>query len=196
MQKRVLYSTIIVLALLLVFTFSILTVSADEIDWYSYEDGLSESEHLGQPAMIYFYSETCGSCAEMENVVFSDSSVQKKTEDAVFIKVDANEERSLASNYGIRAVPTFLFTDSSGEVFRGEEGYHDVEQFINLIDEAAAEYEGEDSFENGESSGGYDQEETTDSDNFFRNILIITISSLAVASAIIFYMQKIDDKKR
>ncbi|USZ69969.1 thioredoxin (plasmid) [Halorussus salilacus] len=73
--------------------------------------------------LVDFYADWCGPCNMLEPVV---ESVAANTEAAV-AKVDIDEHQGLASQYGVRSVPTLvLFAD-------GEQ----VEQVVGMQDEAA-----------------------------------------------------------
>ena len=191
-----------ILALLLASMFSISLVSANSMDWHSYDEGLSVSEQREQPIMVYFYTENCGACVMMEEETFTEHKVQERGDDIVFVKVDANAERGLASQYGITGVPASIFTDSEGAVIQREVGFLDADQLVTVIDEVIENYDSEDTISEPENDNNEDttdtgittQEEIIGEDNFFRNMLVITVSSLVVAIAIIFHLNKMKGK--
>lgn len=186
-----------ILVLLSVSIFSTSLVSANDIDWYSYQDGLSVSEQRGQPVMVYFYTDNCGYCDMMEDETFTERSVHEKSDDIVFVKVDANEERALSSQYEISGVPAMIFTDSDGSELQKEVGFLEGDQLVTVIEEVTADYEGEDTSGTSETTDQWSEDgPIPEEDNFFRNMLIITVSSLAVAVATIFYLNKKNEKEK
>ena len=193
MHKRVFYSTIMILALLLASMFSISLVSANSMDWHSYDEGLSVSEQRDQPVMVYFYTENCGYCVMMEDETFTEREVQEKGDDIVFVKVDANAERGLASQYDITGVPTMVFINSNEDTIREEVGFMDADQLTTVIDEvvSADEIDGDGDTSDQETD---DQEQSSLEDNFLMNMLIITVSSLVVAIAIILSLNKMKEE--
>ena len=124
-------------------------ITENGISWYSYDEGLSVSEQRDQPVMVYFYTDSCGYCKMMEDETFTEPEVQEKSEDIVFVKVDANAERGLVSQYDITGVPTTVFIDSNENILRKEVGFMDADQLITVIDDVILNYDVE---ENGEAS--------------------------------------------
>jgi thioredoxin 1 len=85
-------------------------------------DELSELVASQQVVLADFYADWCGPCKMMEPVV---ERIAADTEAAV-AKVDVDANQSLAAQYGVRGVPTFvLFAD--GEA---------VDQFVGGQDES------------------------------------------------------------
>jgi len=124
-------------------------ITENGISWYSYYEGLSVSEQRDQPVMVYFYTDSCGYCKMMEDETFTEPEVQEKSLDIVFVKVDANAERGLASKYDITGVPTTVFIDSNENILRKEVGFMDADQLITVINDVISNYDVE---ENGEAS--------------------------------------------
>ena len=60
-----------------------------------------------RPAVIDFYTTWCGPCKMMSPIV--ESLAQKYAGKIDFYKVDIDQEPELASVFGIRSIPTFLF---------------------------------------------------------------------------------------
>lgn len=78
--------------------------------------------------LIDFYADWCGPCKMLEPVV---ASVAQNT-DAAVAKVDIDQQQGLASQYGVRSVPTLvLFAD--GEQVEQLVGRQDEEMLTNLV---------------------------------------------------------------
>ena len=85
--------------------------------------------------MIDFKAEWCGPCKMLDRTTWSDEevigSVQEK---AVAVKIDVDQNGDLASKYGIRSIPTIIFTDANGEEVSRFIGYRDAEGFLKELD--------------------------------------------------------------
>ena len=68
----------------------------------------------GRPVVIDFFATWCGPCKMMAPAM---EKMEKKYSDKIeFRKVDIDEERELAEQYRIEAVPTLVILSPSGEV--------------------------------------------------------------------------------
>ncbi|MCA4895877.1 MAG: thioredoxin [Cytophagales bacterium] len=66
-----------------------------------------------QPAIIDFYADWCGPCKMVAPVL---EELAKEYEGKLIIyKVDTEKEQELASVFGIRSIPTFLFIPMEGK---------------------------------------------------------------------------------
>jgi thioredoxin-related protein len=53
------------------------------------------------------------------------------------VLIDVDKQGALAQKYGVEAIPTVVFTDAKGNVLTRARGYHEVKEFLTLMDEAA-----------------------------------------------------------
>ncbi len=78
------------------------------------------------PVVVDFYATWCGPCKRMLPVV---EQAAKDLEGSVrFVKVNVDDVRSLAQEYSIRSIPTFLFV-KNGKVVKTHLGGQDAERF-------------------------------------------------------------------
>ena len=82
---------------------------------YNIKDALKQDnlEFLGKkPALIDFYATWCGPCKTLEAILEGVNDIYKK--DINIYKVNVEDERELAANFGIVSVPTLLFVPLQG----------------------------------------------------------------------------------
>ena len=86
-----------------------------------------------RPAVIDFYTTWCGPCKMMAPVV--ESLAGKYAGKIDFYKVDIDQEPELASVFGIRSIPTFLFIPMKGNptIQMGAMQKEDFEEIIGKM---------------------------------------------------------------
>jgi len=74
-----------------------------------------EEEVLNEekPVLVDFFGEWCGPC-QMLKPIFDELS--EEMDEVKFVKVDIDEEKELATKYGVRGVPCLILF-KNGEVF-------------------------------------------------------------------------------
>jgi thioredoxin len=103
-----------------------------------YESNPEEWVYKGdRPCLIDFYADWCGPCKIASPVL--DELAKKYKDDIYIFKVDTEVERELASVFGIRSIPAFLFCPEEGKptmsngIARTPE--ETKQMFIQMIDE-------------------------------------------------------------
>jgi len=93
---------------------------------------LSETVAEYDPVLVDFYADWCGPCQMLEPIV---EAIAADT-DATVAKVDVDANQRLASDYGVRGVPTLvLFAD--GQPAERLVGMQDEAQLRSVIEEHA-----------------------------------------------------------
>ncbi len=183
-----------------------MTASPDlnnEIGWYSYEEGNDEAQQTDRPILIYFRTEWCGACEDMEEDTFRDPQVKELEDDVVFIKVDVDERNDLGEEYGIASVPTLLAKESDGTEIDSHIGFIEAEDLVkNIEEELLEEDESEDNEEEGgDEDGGKDEssQDTSNDENeslFWRDPLFLNIMvSILIAIGLIIFLREREDNK-
>ena len=93
--------------------------------------GEFDSEVLNQRGVVIvdFYATSCGPCKMLTQVL---ESIDNEMENIKVVKVDIDESRRLAMNYGIQSVPTIkIFKDGREVVTRV--GFQPKETLENII---------------------------------------------------------------
>jgi len=100
-----------------------------------FDDAKKAAEASDKLVMIDFKAEWCGPCKMLDRTTWSDKEVINSVrERAVAVKIDVDKRADLASKYGIRSIPTIIFTDANGEEVSRFIGYRDAEGFLKEFD--------------------------------------------------------------
>jgi thiol-disulfide isomerase/thioredoxin len=88
--------------------------------WYEghtgYRKAMQEAEEDGTPVAVYFYTDWCGYCRQLENGLLSKPEVQQPFEYLVKVKINpeqGQEERAIADQYGVTGYPSFFVLPSA-----------------------------------------------------------------------------------
>ncbi|KAH9325965.1 hypothetical protein KI387_006143, partial [Taxus chinensis] len=78
-------------------------VQAAKVTFSSFDDMLEKSE---QPVLVDFYATWCGPCQYMVPIL---EDVSRRMKDKIHVvKIDTEKYPSIASRYGVQALPTFI----------------------------------------------------------------------------------------
>lgn len=81
---------------------------------YDFEKNPDEWKYLGsQPAIVDFYADWCGPCRQLSPVL--DELDKEYSGKLTIYKVNVDNERGLATFFGIRSIPTLLFIPMKGK---------------------------------------------------------------------------------
>ena len=81
---------------------------------YDFEKNPDEWRYLGsQPAIVDFYADWCGPCRQLSPVL--DEQAKEYSGKLTIYKVNVDNERGLATFFGIRSIPTLLFIPMKGK---------------------------------------------------------------------------------
>ena len=99
------------------------------------DEAKARSAESGQPVLAVFSASWCPPCKSMKANVYPRAEVVAELESSwepVYIDID--REKQLASQYNIRAVPSYVLMDADGREFdRFSGGYPDANSWINRL---------------------------------------------------------------
>jgi|GEM_PF-2434594 len=96
------------------------TDSGQEFSTYDYawlegesgfRSGIEQAAREGRPVVMYFYTDWCGYCRQLENNLLEDATVEDYTKYLVKIRINPDKgqfQRQLAREYGIRGYPSLF----------------------------------------------------------------------------------------
>jgi thioredoxin-related protein len=97
--------------------------------------GIELANSQGKKVLIYFHTDTCPYCLQMEEFVLGDPEVEGyMRERFVVVSLSLNDNRELARRFGVFGVPHFVVYDPSSErVLMSIYGSRDRDDFLRLL---------------------------------------------------------------
>jgi thiol:disulfide interchange protein DsbD len=113
------------------------------VSWLiSYEEAVNQAEEKERPIMIDFYADWCVWCKRLDHGTYVDEKVVAKAREFVSLKIDADAERAMVTQYRVGGLPTILFIDSDGEEIHRVVGYREPDQFVQEMNVALQAFRG------------------------------------------------------
>ena len=113
---------------------------AAEIPWSTnIEDALHQAAANGQPVLMEFTAEWCVFCKKMEKTTFKNADVaQRISRDFVAVKVDADQNKDLVKDLGIKGLPAILIVSPDLKVIERISGFQTPEVLIPKLEAVTA----------------------------------------------------------
>lgn len=109
-------------------------VSAKEIAWQSFADGMARGNSENKKIFLHFYANWCGVCRIMENNTFKDPVVIAYiNENFIPIKVNADREQETSRIFRVRALPDNWFIDEDGKPIGHRPGYIPPKKLTGIL---------------------------------------------------------------
>ena len=100
---------------------------------FNYEKNTEKWVYEGDlPCIIDFYADWCPPCKKVEPILKELAKEYKGK--VIFYKINTDKEKELASAFGIRSIPTYLFISTKGEP-QSAMGALPRESFVKVINE-------------------------------------------------------------
>jgi YHS domain-containing protein/thioredoxin-related protein len=113
------------------------TVGAAEIPWSTdIEASLHRAAANGQPVLLEFTADWCVFCKKMEKNTFPNPQVaQRISSNFVAVRVDADQNKDLVKDLGIKGLPAILIVSPDLKVIKRISGFQTPEALIKQLDE-------------------------------------------------------------
>ncbi len=132
MQRRTLMAALLIVSLL--WSSAPVVAAATGIGWQDFEPGLALGRDQSRKIFLYFYTDWCNYCKEMEKNTFSDPAVIAFLNNHfVAIRVNAERNAAAASRYSVRALPVSWFMAADGTRLSSLPGYVPAERLMLLL---------------------------------------------------------------
>jgi|GEM_PF-2805045 len=110
------------------------------ISWGGYNEGLAMGREFNRPVFIHFTARWCKWCVKMQNETYSDPRVISYMADHfAAVKIDTEQNPTLARKYNVESVPTLWFLDSSGKGLTSINGFVGPDKFLLVLEYIATE---------------------------------------------------------
>ncbi len=154
--------------------------SAAEILWSTnIEDALQRAAASGQPVLLEFTADWCKFCQKMEKNTFTNTHVSERiSRDFVAVRVDADQNKDLVKDLGIKGLPAILIVSPDLKVIERISGFQTPEALIPKLDAVTAAYPTQATPATSVTSGNLpqrrsnreSQQEAVESESFFQTI--------------------------
>ena len=106
----------------------------------SLDQALASARANGQPVMIDYFADWCTACFEMEHETFSQSDVQNRLSQHVWLQIDLTnnpQDNALLQRYNLPGPPAILFFDKQGNELKNARiyAYKSKAQFLNHLEQ-------------------------------------------------------------
>lgn len=106
-----------------------------EINWKSYDEGMTESKKQGRKVFLHFMADWCGYCKKMDSVTFSDERVIAfLNTHFVAVRVNGDHEEKIREIYGVRGYPDNRFLDNNRKQVYRTPGFINAETFMFFLE--------------------------------------------------------------
>ena len=123
------------------FSYRAAAASGEGLPWQrDLDQALKVAAQTKRPVLIDFFAEWCAACKELDHKVYPDPRVQAAAKRFVAVKVDGTNDSEaldkLYERFGVQALPTVTFVDSSGKLLKDPRvtGYLEPDRFVSVLD--------------------------------------------------------------
>jgi thioredoxin-related protein len=108
--------------------------AAGKIEWHPYEAGMARSRFEKKKALVYFYTDSCPYCTQMEKMTFSNPEVASLlNRNFIPIRVNAEREPAVANLFRVKGFPDIWFMTEAGDVIGHRPGYMPSDEMLKVL---------------------------------------------------------------
>ena len=108
--------------------------SGNQINWYTYDDGMAEARQSGKRIVIYFHADWCTYCVRMQKETFThDSVIDFMNSKVVAVKVDVDREKKVARSFGVRGLPATVLLMRYGDQVGPMPGFIPPKNYLAML---------------------------------------------------------------
>ncbi len=108
--------------------------SAAEVQWHPYKEGMDQARRQNKSMVIYFHADWCTYCGQMEKETFRDAAVVDfLNNQAIAIKVDVDDEKRIARQFGVRGLPATFLLLTNGKQFGPLPGFIPPRAYLAML---------------------------------------------------------------
>lgn len=100
-----------------------------------------------KPVFIFFYTDWCDYCKQMESKTFADPQVVEISRHFINIKLNAEREKALAEKYQYIGPPFEVFLEPGGKIIEDKDGakaifagYYESKEWIEIVNSVLKVY--------------------------------------------------------
>ena len=86
-----------------------------------------------KPMLLYFTAVWCSPCDYMKHTTFASNSVNNALAGYVPVKIDIDQNKALAEQFGAPPIPLFYVIDTAGRPIKTISGAMEPEEFVNWL---------------------------------------------------------------
>jgi thioredoxin-related protein len=121
-------------ALVWLLIFPALSGADSPVNWYAYKEGRALGEEQGKKVFLYFRSDNCPYCNQMEKETLGAPKVARfLNRNFISVRIDVDKNPSLSSRYRVVGLPTSYFIDGEGGRIGGIPGYQPADRFLSFL---------------------------------------------------------------
>jgi len=119
---------------LLIWVVAAPVTAADQIKWYSHEEGTALGVSESKKVFINFYADWCKFCKTMDRLTFQDAGIVSYLNTYfISVKVDVEREKPIAEKYNINPLPDCWFLSEKGDIIGNRPGYLSAEDLMPIL---------------------------------------------------------------
>ena len=132
MKLKIIIFTL-VLSFLLILPIQAVAISS-EINWQTYEKGISMAKKQEKKIFLYFHADWCKYCEKMGTTTFKNSQViDLLNKEFISIQIDSEKQDKIAYKYGVRGLPASWFLEKDATRINTLPGYVDGPVFALIL---------------------------------------------------------------